>query len=48
MDSSRNFRSIRVIIFVNNLRLILLIDLERGPKGLSSRTKVPKKLDCLE
>jgi hypothetical protein len=28
MDSPRNFRSIRVIIFVNNLRLILLIDFE--------------------
>jgi hypothetical protein len=35
MDSSHNFQSIRVINFINNLRLILLIDLERGPKGFT-------------
>jgi hypothetical protein len=37
MDSSRNFRSIRVTIFANSLRSILLIDLEREPKSFTSR-----------
>jgi hypothetical protein len=39
MDWSRNSRSIRVIILVNNLHLILLIDFERAPKSFSSRNK---------
>jgi hypothetical protein len=42
MDSSRNFRSIGVIIFVTSLRLILLIDLERESKSFTSRSKLLK------
>jgi hypothetical protein len=36
MDLSRKFGFIRVIIFVKNLRLILLTDPERGPKSFTS------------
>jgi hypothetical protein len=39
MNSSRNFWSIRVIIFTTSLRSILLIDLGRGPKSFVSRIK---------
>jgi hypothetical protein len=39
MNFSRNFWSIRVIIFVNNLCSIHLIDLERGLKSFILRTK---------
>jgi hypothetical protein len=39
MDSSRNFWSISVIFFINSLLLILLIDLQIGPKSFNSRTK---------
>jgi hypothetical protein len=38
MDSSRNFRSIPVIVFVKNLHLILLIDLERAFKNRTTHS----------
>jgi hypothetical protein len=40
MDSTHNFRSIHVIIFVNSLYLILLIDLERGSKNFTTTNKL--------
>jgi hypothetical protein len=49
MDSSRNFRSIPVIIFVNNLHLVLLIDFEKRLKSFTLQTKcVPGLLDAEE
>jgi hypothetical protein len=49
MNSSRNFRSIPVIIFVNNLHLVLLIDFEKRLKSFTSQTKrVPGLLDAEE
>jgi hypothetical protein len=39
MNLSRNFLSIRVIIFITSLRSILIIDLERTPKIFNSSTK---------
>jgi hypothetical protein len=39
MDSSRNFWSIRVFIFVISPHSILLIDLERGLKNVTYATK---------
>jgi hypothetical protein len=44
MDSSRNFQSIRVIIFINNLCSIHLIDLEKGPKSFIPRTKLAQSV----
>jgi hypothetical protein len=39
MNSSHNFQFICVIIFVTSLHSILLIDIERGPRSFTSRTK---------
>jgi hypothetical protein len=39
MDSSRNFRSIRVIVYIINLHSIFIIDLKRGSKNFTSWTK---------
>jgi hypothetical protein len=44
MDSSRNFQSISVIIFVNNLYSIHPVDLERGPKSFIPRTKLAQSV----
>jgi hypothetical protein len=51
MNLSRNFLSIRVIIFITSLRSILIIDLERTPKIFNSSTKqarIETRDICLE
>jgi hypothetical protein len=40
MDSSRNFRSIRIIIFVNSRRSIIIIEFERRHESFTLRTKI--------